>query len=160
MRRIDSVNSGHRHLRDLGTGQFRMSRTVFRRDRATIALITALLGLLALSAVAQRPLVEGPEGVRARVLATIHQDFAEGLWAAPFASGELRGSAVLDMVIDAKGRCESVFMVQSDLPIVWKNAVKDQWYDRRFDLKLPKGRKEKVRIDLRLPPPISTNEQP
>lgn len=99
----------------------------------------------------QRPELADAGTVRDSVLAQIGRDRAEGLWNEALASGELHGSATLDMVIDDKGRCESVFVVESDLPVKWKNAVKDQWFDRRFNFKLAKYHKEKITITLRFP---------
>ncbi len=112
----------------------------------TLALILAI----AATASAQRPELAGSV-VRDSVLAAMHRDLTEGLWAEQRAAGELKGRAQLEMVIDDKGRCESVRMVESDLPIAWKNRVKDQWFDHRFDLKLAKHHKEKITLELRFP---------
>lgn len=110
------------------------------------------IGLIACVAVSgQRIELAGP-AVRDSVAAVIRRDFAEGLWAGQMASGDLKGHATLDMVIDDKGRCESVLLTDSDLPIPWKNAVKDQWFDRRFPFKLAKYHKEKITIELHFPP--------
>jgi len=113
-----------------------------------LLLLSALLTALHMKA--QRPELAGA-AVRDSVMAAIQRDLAEGLWAEERANGGLKGTAELEMVIDDKGRCESVRMVQSDLSIPWKNAVKDQWFDRRFDLKLAKHHKEKITIHLRFP---------
>ncbi len=115
-----------------------------------IALSIATL-TVASCATAQRVEIYENNVVRDSVWAGIQLDRAEGLWAEAIASGELKGSAVLDMVIDDKGRVESVFVHESDLPIPWKNAVKDQWFDRRFNFKLPKGHKEKITITVQFP---------
>lgn len=109
-----------------------------------------LLFAITTTAVAQRPELAGTV-VRDSVLATLHRDLAEGLWAEERTSGELKGNARLELVIDDKGRCESVRMVESDLPIAWKNRVKDQWFDRRFDFKLAKHHKEKITVELQFP---------
>lgn len=114
-------------------------------------MIAVLCVALATASNAQRPVLAGAQQVRDSVLAAISRDFAEGLWAGQMASGELAGSAELEMVIDEKGRCESVRLVSSDLPIAWKNAVKDQWFDRRFEFKLAKYHKETITIQLRFP---------
>ena len=82
-------------------------------------------------------------------------DFARertaGLWSEALASGDLHGSATLDLVIEDKGRVQSVFVRESDLPIAWKNAVKDHWYEHRFGFRLPKGHTEKITITLQFP---------
>ena len=107
--------------------------------------------IMASSVVAQRVELLENEVVRDSVWAAIQRERAEGLWAEAIASGELKGMAALEMVIDDKGRVESVFVRESELPIKWKNAVKDQWFDRRFNFKLPKGHKEKITIQLQFP---------
>ncbi len=118
----------------------------------TRTLFAALLLLASnRAATAQRVELYDNAAVRDSMLATITRDRAEGLWAEAIAAGELRGTAVLDLVIDDKGRVESVFLKESDLPIAWKNAVKDQWYDRRLGFKLPKGHKEKITLELQFP---------
>lgn len=114
-----------------------------------IPLIAA--SLLCSALLAQKPILNDAATVRDSVTATIARDLGEGLWAEQRASGELKGNAVLEMVIDDKGRCESVRMVESDLPIAWKNAVKDQWFDRRFAFKLAKYHKERITVELRFP---------
>lgn len=115
-------------------------------------LLTSIACAACIHAVmAQRPELYDNVAVKDSMVSTIARDRAEGLWAEPIAGGELKGSAVLDMVIDDKGRVESVFVKESDLPIAWKNAVKDQWYDRRLGFKLPKGHKEKITLELHFP---------
>ncbi|MBL0128489.1 MAG: hypothetical protein IPP83_13775 [Flavobacteriales bacterium] len=122
---------------------------------ATMKRITTILAFASLFAPvvvhAQRPVLNDAEVVRDSVQTAITRDRAEGLWAEVIASGDLKGSAVLDMVIDDKGRCESVLIRESDLPIKWKNAVKDQWFDRRFAFKLAKNHKQKISITLQFP---------
>lgn len=115
------------------------------------SFITILLLVGAATALAQRPLLVGQQVVHDSVMAAISRDLAAELWAEEMASGTLKGYANLEMVIDEKGRCESVRVVESDLPISWKNVVKDQWFDRRFDFKLAKYHKEKIMIRLRFP---------
>jgi hypothetical protein len=116
--------------------------------RNTLLIICTML---AIAVKAQRPELAGA-AVRDSVMAAIQRDLAEGLWAEQMAAGELKGHATLDMVIDDKGRCESVILTDSDLPIAWKNAVKDQWFDRRFAFKLAKYHKEKITVQLQFPP--------
>ena len=70
------------------------------------------------------------------MLADFARERALGLWAEALASGQLAGSATLDLVIDDKGRVRKRIVKESDLPIAWKNTVKDQWYDRRYGFKL------------------------
>lgn len=106
---------------------------------------------------AQKPVLAGEQQVHDSVMISIHRDFAGGLWAEEMTTGDLHGDATLEMVIDEKGRCESVRMVESDLPIAWKNAVKDQWFDRRFPFKLAKYHKEKITLHLRFPPTMTNN---
>lgn len=113
-------------------------------------MIPAVL-LITFNAMAQRPELSGADQVRDSVLAVIGRERAAGLWAEPIASGELHGSATLDMVIDDRGRVESTFLRESDLPVEWKNAVKDQWFDRRLHFKLAKYHKEKITITLTFP---------
>ncbi|MBK8499068.1 MAG: hypothetical protein IPL52_09675 [Flavobacteriales bacterium] len=107
---------------------------------------------------AQKPVLAGEQQVHDSVMIAIHREFAEGLWAEDMASGALKGYAVLEMVIDDKGRSESVRVVESDLPIAWKNVVKDQWFDRRYAFKLAKYHKEKVTIHLQFPRTMPSNE--
>ncbi len=124
--------------------------------RAALISMALLIGTPLL---AQKPLLHDAATVRDSVMATIARDLAEGLWAEERANGALKGLAVLEMVIDEKGRCESVRMVESDLPITWKNVVKDQWFDRRFPFKLAKYHKERITVELRFPW-HQTNTQP
>lgn len=114
---------------------------------ASLAIAFALSAQL----LAQKPVLHDAAAVHDSVTAAITRDLSKGLWAEERASGALRGTAMLEMVIDDKGRCESVRMVESDLPITWKNAVKDQWFDRRFDFKLAKYHKERITVNLQFP---------
>lgn len=119
--------------------------------------IVLLLLMCIPAAQAQKPVLAGEQQVHDSVMIAIHRDFAEGLWAEEMTTGDLHGDATLEMVIDEKGRCESVRVVESDLPIAWKNAVKDQWFDRRFAFKLAKYHKEKITLHLRFPPTMTNN---
>lgn len=114
---------------------------------ASLAIAFALSAQL----LAQKPVLHDSAAVHDSVTAAITHDLGKGLWAEERANGALRGTATLEMVIDDKGRCESVRVVESDLPITWKNAVKDQWFDRRFDFKLAKYHKERITVNLRFP---------
>lgn len=121
-------------------------------------LLSLLLFACTTGLFAQRPELAGETPVHDSVMAAIGRDFAEGLWAEEMTSGSLKGHALLEMIIDDKGRCESVRMVESDLPISWKNAVKDQWFDRRFAFKLAKYHKQKISIQLQFPRTTPSNE--
>ncbi|HRH37763.1 MAG TPA: hypothetical protein PK760_05430 [Flavobacteriales bacterium] len=114
-------------------------------------LLVALLCLLGLLSVAQSSKIHENGVVKDSVSASIKRELMDGLWAEAINAGELVGSITLDMVIDDKGRVESVFVKESDLPVNWKNAIKDRWFDRRFAFKLPKGHKEKIDITLQFP---------
>lgn len=100
---------------------------------------------------AQRTELYDNRVVRDSVQKQIEREMAAGLWSADIASGRLKGSITLRITVDTKGRATSVFVPESDLPINWKNAVKDHWYDHRFDLRLPKGHTEQVEIALHFP---------
>lgn len=114
-------------------------------------LLCITCALIARPTAAQRPELHDNAAVKDSLAATIARDRAEGLWSDAIATGELKGRTVLDLVVDDKGRVESVFVKESDLSIAWKNAVKDQWYDRRLGFKLPRGHKEHVTLELHFP---------
>jgi hypothetical protein len=113
-----------------------------------------LIGMLCIAATglrAQRMEVYDNAVVRDSVNAAIMRDLATGLWAADITSGALAGQITLQFTIDFKGRATSVFVSSSTLSIPWRNAVKDHWYDHRFDIRLPKGHTEKVDVHLHFP---------
>lgn len=112
----------------------------------TCALCIAVTGLRA-----QRVEVYDPAVVRDSVNVAIARELANGLWAAEIASGALAGEITLQFTLDFKGRATSVFVASSTLSIPWRNAVKDRWYDHRFEIRLPKGHTEKVDIHLHFP---------
>lgn len=118
-------------------------------------LLHPLLLLLALlaghSLRAQKEELYDQAVVQERVRAAIATELREGLWAEAIAGGELAGEIDLELTIDDKGRAETVFVPRSTLAVNWKNKVKDQWMDHRFDLRLPKGHKETVTVPLRFP---------
>lgn len=120
--------------------------------------ITLILLVSAITLCAQRPELVGETMIHDSVMAAVGRDFTEGLWAEEMTSGSLKGHALLEMIIDDKGRCESVRLVESDLPIAWKNTVKDQWFDRRFAFKLAKYHKQKISIQLQFPRTMPSSE--
>jgi hypothetical protein len=109
----------------------------------------ALLSALAFNgANAQRAGIYDNAVVRDSVEKQIHRELAAGLWSAEISSGSLTGDITLRITVDAKGRAISVFVPENTLPVNWRNAVKDRWYDHRFDLRLPKGHTEQVDVAL------------
>ena len=115
--------------------------------------ILSCIAAMAIAPVASAQRVELYDNalVRDSVLADFARERAAGLWSEALASGELHGSATLDLVIADKGRVQSAFVKESDLPIAWKNTVKNHWYDRRYGFRLPKGHTEKITIELHFP---------
>lgn len=110
-----------------------------------------LLLLAPAIALAQRPELRDSELIRDSVSAALHRELADGLWANAIAAGELKGNIVMDMVVEEKGRVETVFTSSYTVPVSWKNIIQDYWIDHRFGFKLPKGHKEKVTIELTFP---------
>jgi hypothetical protein len=114
-------------------------------------LLIALSLLIGPVVHAQKEELYEKAAVQERVQAAIANELREGLWAEAIAGGELTGEIDLELTIDDKGRAETVFVPRSTLAVNWKNRVKDQWMDHRFDLRLPKGHKETVTVSLRFP---------
>lgn len=114
-------------------------------------LLPCLLLMASVPALAQRPELREHDLVRDSVNAALHRELADGLWANAIAAGDLKGNIVMDMVVEEKGRVETVFTSSYTVPVGWKNIIQDQWINHRFGFKLPKGRKEKVTIELNFP---------
>ncbi len=115
------------------------------------SLLSALAFLCVSPVHGQRPELYDNGMVQESVRKAIALELQEGLWSEAIASGELTGEILLELTIEDKGRVETVFVPSSTVAINWKNRIKDQWMDRRFDVKLPKGHKETVTVPLHFP---------
>jgi hypothetical protein len=93
---------------------------------------------------------------QADVAALVHDalaaDKANGKLAELVVALGLRGSFTCDITVDEKGRTDTVFQVDSDLASTEHNTrVKDFLKAKRYEFKLPKGKRYKLRETISFP---------
>lgn len=108
------------------------------------------LALTAITASAQKPELNTQADVAVLVHEALAADQAQGKLAELAAALGLRGSFTCDITVDDKGRTDTVFQVESDFADTAHNTrLKDHLKAMKYDFKLPKGKRYKLRETLR-----------
>lgn len=116
----------------------------------TYLIVAGLLA--AVSGMGQAPVIPTAEQVAATVEAGIAAARAEGRFARFVETSKPSGALTCDITVDHRGTTETVFVVNDALADPGHAThVKDLLMELRYALRMPKGKRQKVRTTVTFP---------